>query len=102
MPRYLYVDDISLRKSGKKTIQATATITIKEVDGRPVQNAIFHAHWSGMTTDVDSGFTNKKGKVSFASDRVKGNGTFTITVDDVVKYGWIYDSDSNNETSDSI
>ncbi len=79
-----------------------AAITIKEVGGRGVKDAVVHAHWSGMTSGVVSGVTNKKGKVSFASDRVKGNGTFTITVDDVVKHGWKYDKDSNNETSDSI
>ncbi len=79
-----------------------AAITIKGVGVGAVQDAVVHAQWSGMTSDVVSGVTNKKGKVSFASDRVKGNGTFTITVDDVVKHGWIYDSGSNNETSDSI
>jgi len=62
-------------------------------------------HWSGATTDTDSGVTDTNGQVSLKSDKVRnpaGGTTFTFTVDDVTKDGWTYDESANEETSDSI
>ncbi len=81
---------------------AIATVIIVGDDG-PVENATVYGHWSGLTTDTDSGLTDANGQISLESDAVKNAaGTYTFTVDNVVKDGWIYDSSANVETSDSI
>jgi len=49
--------------------------------------------------------TDNDGKVSFTSARVRSPSsatTFTFCVTEVVKDGWIYDSDANAESCDSI
>jgi len=96
--------DMSLQTRGPWT-SAIATILIVDADGVPVEGATVSGHWSGATSDSDSGVTGADGKVSLESDRVKdplSGTTFTFTVGDVSKDGWIYDSDLNVETSDSI
>lgn len=84
---------------------ALATVTIVDAAGRPVSGATVSGHWSGATTDSDSGVTNGSGQVTLQSDYVKraSSGTmFTFTVDKVELSGWTYDSAANVETSDSI
>jgi hypothetical protein len=62
--------------------------------------------WSGATSDSDSGLTDATGRVTVRSDTVYirfwEHRTFTFTVEDVVKVGWTYDPDLNNETTDTI
>jgi len=82
---------------------ATATVTIVDADDNPVEGATVSGHWSGLTSDTDSGLTDINGRVALESDPVKNaDGTFTFTVDDVVLSGWTYDPTANAETSDSI
>jgi len=84
---------------------AVATVTVFDSDGNPVEGATVSGHWSGATTDIDSGITDASGQVSLESDKVKNPSSETIfafTVDDVAKAGWTYDSPANVETSDSI
>ena len=82
---------------------ATAVVTVVDADGKAVEGAVVEGHWSGLTSDTDSGATGADGKAALDSDSVKNaKGTFTFTVDNVVLSGWIYDSASNVETSDSI
>ena len=71
----------------------------------PVEGATVSGHWSGATSDSDSGVTDVSGQVSLVSDKVKNPPdvtTFTFTVDNVIKAGWTYDSNVNVETSDSV
>lgn len=82
--------------------EAAATITILDSSGSGVADATVFGSWSGAYTAEVSGTTDINGKVTFETDLVKGGGTFTFTVNDVVKDGWIYDSTANVETSDSI
>jgi subtilisin len=96
--------EMSLRTRGP-WVNATATVTIVDESGAPVEGAIVSGKWSGAASDSESGTTNNKGQVTFKTDRVKNlpSGTiFTFTVDDVTKEGWTYDSGVNVETSDSI
>ncbi|RLG24462.1 subtilisin, partial [Methanosarcinales archaeon] len=82
---------------------ATAVVTVVDADGKAVEGAVVEGHWSGLTSDTDSGATGADGKVALDSDSVKNAaGTFTFSVDNVVLSGWVYDSASNVETSDSI
>ncbi len=96
--------DMSLRTRGPWT-NAIATVTIVAADSLPVEGATVSGHWSGATSDSDTGVTGADGKVSLESDKVKNapsGTTFTFTVDNVVLSGWTYDSSANTETTDSI
>ncbi len=96
--------DMSLKTAGPNK-NAVAMVTIVDADGAPVVGATVVGHWSGATTDDDSGLTGASGEVALDSDKVRNpsSGTvFTFTVDDVSLAGWIYDQAANAETSDSI
>lgn len=101
----MHVANISmeLRHKGVAWTWAIATVTIHDYSGTPVAEATVYGHWSGLTSDTDSGTTNADGQVALESDQVhKTSGTFTFTVDNVAKDGYSYDSWANNETSESI
>ena len=49
-----------------------------------------------------SGVTNAYGTVSFKTRWLKDSGTLQFSVTDIVKTGWVYDTDVNMETWDSI
>ncbi|MDI6889275.1 MAG: S8 family serine peptidase [Methanocellales archaeon] len=104
----IHIADIEMstgsRTAGRNTFTwAVATVKIVDASGNPVEGATVSGHWSSLTTDSDSGVTDANGQVSLNSDRVKNaKGTFTLTVDDVILSGWVYDSAANVETSDSI
>ena len=104
----MHVDSIemSLKTRGPFLVNAITTVTIVDVNNTPVEGVTVSGHWSGATTDTDSGVTDASGKVSLESDKVKnpesGITTFTFTVDGVTKDGWTYDSGANVEESDNI
>jgi hypothetical protein len=96
--------DMSLKVAGPN-VNAIATVTIVDAYGMPVSGATVSGHWSGETSDTDSGVTDSNGQVIFKSDRRRNPPSgiiFTFTVDDVVKAGWTYDTNANVEISDSI
>jgi len=94
---------ITIKNAGPNTfIKAVATVTIFDAGGNPVDAATVQGHWSGAASDTDTGLTDADGKVTLESDQVKSGTTFTFTVDDIVKLGWIYDQGANIETDDSI
>jgi len=83
--------------------RAVATVTVLDSDGNPVEGATVYGHWSGLVSEDVSGTTDANGQVTFKTDYVKNaSGTFTFTVDDVVKEGYTYDPSANKHTSDSI
>lgn len=98
---YMYVSDIDVSlKTAGPNVNAIATVTIGDAYGKPVGNATVSGHWSGATSDIDSGVTDTNGQVSLKSDKVKNppNRTkFIFTVDDVEKAEWNYDSPSDND-----
>ena len=96
--------DMSLKTAGPNK-NAVAMVKIVDADGVPVAGATVEGHWSGATTDADSGLTGASGEVALDSDKLRNppSGTvFTFTVDDVSLAGWIYNQAANAETSDSI
>ncbi len=96
--------DMSLKTAGP-WVNAIATVTIVDADSNPVEGATVSGHWSGLTSDIDSGTTDTSGQVSFQSDRVRSpssGSVFAFCVDDATKAGWVYDSSVNTETCDSI
>ena len=99
------MDLASVQRGPNLWTYAIATVTIVDEGGLPVEGATVSGHWSGATSDSDTGVTGADGKVSLESDEVKnapGGTTFTFTVDNVVLSGWTYDSSANTETTDSI
>ncbi len=95
--------EMSLKKAGINTA-GTATVTVVDAAGQLVSGATVYGHWSGATTDMDSGTTNSMGQVTLQSDYVKkakSGTTFTFTIDRVELAGWSYDPGAS-ETSDSI
>jgi len=108
LPKSMHVEsiDMSTETIGRGPFtwtRAVATITILDSDGNPVEGATVYGHWSGLVSEDVSGTTDANGQVTFKTDYVRNaSGTFTFTVDDVVKEGCSYDSSANQETSDSI
>jgi serine protease len=101
----MHVASIDMQLTGGTRKQALATVTITNSAGDPVARATVSGHWSGATTDRDTGRTDTAGRVTLQSNRVTRppSGTvFTFTVDAVAKTGWTYNPAANAETSDSI
>ena len=99
------IDMDVVSKAGGRILSATATITIKDDLGNPVDGVLVTGDWTGATSDSDSGLTDSIGKVTIKSDSLKkpeGEQTFTFTVQTLSKDGCIYISASNVETEDSI
>ena len=80
---------------------ATAVITIRDAAGNAVGGASVSGAWGGAYTKNVTGTTSTTGKVSFTSANVsKANVTFTVK--GVVKSKYVYDSQRNQETVDTI
>ena len=96
--------DMALKTAGVNTA-ALATVTIVDGGGTAVSGVGVFGHWSGASSDSDTGLTDGAGRVTLQSNNVKRalhGTTFTFTIDSVSLAGWSYDSGSNLETSDSI
>ena len=93
-----------VRRAGPNTfITAVATVKVVDAYDNLVENAMVSGHWSGLTSDSDSGLTDAAGVIVLKSDQVKNaRGTFTFTVYSVTKEGLLYNPSANVETSDSI
>lgn len=103
----MHIGDITFTSStrtrnGSWYCKVTATVPILDALSVAVSGATVYGNWSGAYAKDVSGSTNGGGTVSFKTDWVRGCGTFTFTVDNVVKTDWTYDSTANVETSDSI
>lgn len=102
---HVFSIDMSFKIAGIN-VNAIAAVTIMDIsDNILVEGAIVSGHWSGATSDSDSGVTDVNGQVSLESDKVKNpisGTTFTFTVDNVTSDVWTYDPTANVETSNSI
>jgi hypothetical protein len=99
----MHVGDITMSCGSQAVFHwATATVTILDAGDQPVGTATVYGSFSGTSSSSVSDDTAGDGTVTFDADKVKNGGTWTFTVDDVVKSGWTYDSGANVETSDSI
>ena len=96
----MHVDIIimSLKVAGPNR-NGIALLTVVDAFGTPVEGATVNGHWSGLTSDVDSGLTDANGQVSIKSDKRRNvHGTFTFNVDDVTLSEWVYDVASSVES----
>jgi len=103
-PRGMHIANIEMNLEYKAVwTNATATITIDDDDGVPVEGATVYGEWGGATEGSDSGVTGFDGTALLESDRVKNapiGTTFTVTVTNVFLNGWTWDD--SGKTSDSI
>jgi PKD repeat protein len=98
----MYVYDITqTAKKAGINYTSTAVVTIWDINNAPVANATVYITWSDVVSGSASGVTEADGTVSFKSDKVKSNGPFTITVDNVTHATILYNPALNNETSDT-
>lgn len=108
-PDYIYVEAPSAptayvsiemsKQSFWRWSRVTATVTIRNDEGAPIEGATVEGHWSGAYNRNVSG-TTRNGQVSFGTVWTRTEGTFTFTVDSVVKNSQEYIL--AGETSDSI
>ena len=100
----LHVANIAMATSTnkRKGVQASATVTVQDGDGKPVAGALVNGSWSGAVSGTVSGTTASNGTVKLTSAYSKTGGTFTFTVTGIGLSGFVYDSGQNAETSDSI
>ena len=79
-----------------------ATVWIKGAGGTNISDAVVSGDWSGSVSGTSMGNTGSDGKVMLESSNKKNGGTFTFTVTDVTKLGYVYNSSLNVEDSDTI
>ena len=98
-----HVSDIamSFQRQGKN-YRATATVTIDDVNGSPVEGATVHGVFNGATSDSVSGVSSGSGQVVLNSSNTRRGGTWTFCVNDIVRAGWLYNRSANVETCDGI
>jgi hypothetical protein len=99
----MYVNDIAMgfRTQGP-FYYGQATVWIKDDGGADIAGALVIGEWSGAVSEMALGATGGDGKIFFESPRKNGGGTYTFTVTDVTKSGYVYNPALNMETSDSI
>jgi PKD repeat protein len=98
----IFVNDITqTAKIAGKNYTSTAVVTIWDTNSTPVANATVYITWSGVASGSASGVTASNGTVSFTSNKIKSNGPFIITVDNVTHAVYTYNPALNNETTDS-
>ena len=100
----MYVYNISMTKENYWGLlyRAKATITVKDTNGNVVPNATVYVAWTGKVSQSQNAVTNAYGQVTFTTSWAFGNGTFTVTVNNVTHATLVYNSALNVETSDSI
>jgi peptidoglycan/xylan/chitin deacetylase (PgdA/CDA1 family) len=82
--------------------RASALIAIMDDNKNPIVGATVYGNWSGLQAGNVNGVTDVNGQVALYSDKVRGSGTFTFTVTNVVKADWTYDPIQNGVTNNSI
>ena len=106
----MHVIDIQVRATRGRWfyIRGQATVTVVDANGNYVAGATVYGHWSGSVSGTVFSQTGTNGIVTFNSREIYYMGgwfsrrlTFTFTVDNIIKAGWIYDKSANIKTSDT-
>jgi hypothetical protein len=98
---YVFAIDMSGKRAGPNRI-GIAVVTIKDTDGNLVAGATVHGIWSGDYSGSASGVTGTDGAVRFETGKVRQAATFTFTVNNVQKSGYVYDPVLNNQIGATI
>ena len=91
---------LSVNRSG--SAQASAAVTVRDADGKPVPGATVSGKWSGLVAGNTSAASASNGLASLVSPRTKKSGTFVFTVTGISLNGYTYQPSLNAESSDSI
>jgi hypothetical protein len=99
----MHVDSITLSQQGTSVKQLTSNIKIVDARLDPVRSAMvnFTVKDTNGTQWVRSANTSPTGLITFVLSGVTVGHTYTLIVDNVSRTDWIYDSDSNYESSKS-
>ena len=101
----MHVKDIHMNiKPWFLWVWCEATVTVVDAEGKHVKGATVYGRWSGSVTGTDYRDTGTNGKATFESRWVWrwSDYSFTFTVEDIIKDGWIYDEEANEETSHTV
>ncbi|MGD8262131.1 MAG: hypothetical protein PVG70_03285 [Desulfobacterales bacterium] len=99
----IYVYDITMGFRNQGVFYyGQATVWIKDTNGLDISGAVVSGEWSGAVSGESMGNTGSDGKVMLESPSKKNGGTFTFTVNSVVKTGYTYNPGLNVEDSDTI
>ena len=100
----IYVQDITMgfRTAPGNKYHGQATVWIRSADGANISGAVVSGDWSGAVSGSSMANTGSDGKVTLESPSKKDGGTFTFTVTNVTKLGYVYNSSLNVENSDTI
>jgi endoglucanase len=99
----MHVSNIAMSfLKNKINYSAMATVTIVDDNSQPVGSATVYGTFSGATNNNVNGLTDANGQVTLTSSAKRNGGTWTFTVNNVTKSGWIYNPSLNIETSDNI
>jgi subtilisin len=93
---------MSLKVSRNGVAQATATVAVRDGNGRPVPGATVSGSWSGIVAGSASAVTGSTGVASLPSPKSKSSGTFVFTVTGIGLAGYGYQPGNNIETQDSV
>lgn len=93
--------DMAVARKGR-TIQATAAVKVVDDAGVGVAGATVYGQWTGAAVASQSAVTNAAGRATFSAKKSRTGSTFTFTVTNVKKSGYVYDPAQNVETSDSV
>jgi len=83
---------------GWRWYRLEAIVKIVDIYGNPVNRAWVYGHWNQQPLRAERSMTNRAGEARFLSDPFRGSRTFTFTVDDVTRTGYIYNSTLNKVT----
>lgn len=78
----------------------TATVTITDIYGNPIEGVTVHGCWSGDVSGEEERITDEYGRCTFNSPIIWGWAphTYTFTVDNVEKDGYTWDGTTAKET----
>ena len=92
--------DLSVNVINKNISTCTGVITVLDLSDGSVEGALVSATWSDLYSADVQGTTDGSGQVTFVTENVRRpNGYFTLTVTDVTKVDWTYDSDNSVTTA---
>ena len=81
---------------------ATATVTVLDNAGQPVCGAMVTSAWTGLTAAKGSALTNRQGKATFHTARVKGQGVFSFDIRNIAAAGATYDATLNKKSHETV
>jgi hypothetical protein len=103
-PRFMHVDNITLYQQGATSINLRANVKIVNARLEPVSAVRVYVNITDLANHSSwllNMATASNGIAAFTLAGVQPGHTYTLTVDNIVKSEWVYDAESNYESSKS-